>query len=120
MKPLRTLSAVILAAAATIASAGCYGTTEVSGGAYVRSPRLEYISPGVQVVADYDYPVFYSGGAYWRYDSGTWLYSHQPYHGFIRARVVPRAVLSIDRPYAYTHYHVRAMGARRPVRVYRY
>ncbi len=41
------------------------------GGVSYGSPSMEYVSPGVQVIADYDYPVFYSDGYYWRYDNNV-------------------------------------------------
>ena len=116
MKSLRNLI-VSLVAAGTLAGAGCYGETQVTA----TTPDLAYVGPDVQVVAESDYPVFYSGGAYYRYDNGVWLTSRYHDRGFIHARIVPRAVLGIDRPYAYVHYHHRhEMGNRRPVRVYRY
>lgn len=118
MKSLRNLVAAALFA--SFAGAGCYGTTEVRGTAYASTPQLEYVSPGVQVVADYDYPVFYSNNYYYRYDNGVWLSSRYHDRGFIRAQVVPQAVVRIDRPYAYVRYHHRAVGNRRPVRVYHY
>jgi len=107
-----------LALALGLGAAGCYGTTTVRGTAYTSTPDLEYIGPDVQVVADYDRPVFYSQNYYWRYDDGVWLRS--PYHdrGWARVTTVPRAVLSIRTPGAYVHYHHRSMGNRNP-RVYR-
>lgn len=116
MRYLRNLTAALVAAGA-LATAGCYGETTVRA----TTPDLAYVGPDVQVVADYDYPTFYSGGYYYRYDNGVWLSSNYYDRGFIRARIVPRAVLGIDRPYAYVRYHHRhEMGNRRPVRVYRY
>ena len=47
---------------------GCYAT--VSGDAYA-PPDMAYVSPGVQVIADYDEPIFYSDGFYWR-SGGTY------------------------------------------------
>jgi hypothetical protein len=118
MKSLHLLVGGVLAA--SLAAAGCYGTTEVRGVAYTSTPSLEYVAPGVDVVADSDYPVFYSNNYYYRYDNGVWLASRYHNRGWVRAEVVPQAVLRIDRPYAYVHYHNRGVGNRRPVRVYHY
>jgi hypothetical protein len=42
---------------------------------YAATPDLVTVSPGVQVVADYDEPVFYNDGFYWRYYDGGWYCS---------------------------------------------
>jgi hypothetical protein len=76
-----------------------YGATAVAVG-----PSLEYVSPGVQVVADYDYPVFYSDNYYWRYDGGMWYRSGYHNGGWQVWGDVPVAVRGIDRPYSYAHY----------------
>src|SRR4051812_49819797 len=55
------LAAVLgIGCAATVASDGYYG------------PDLVTVSPGVQVIADYDEPIFYSDGYYWRQYGGGW------------------------------------------------
>lgn len=121
------LAAVLLAASA----GGCYVSGETgyqatySGGAYVESPDLVAVSPGVQVVADYDEPVFYSDGFYWRFNDGFWYRSNSYYTGWYYYERPPAAVLRIDRPYAYRHYRpagyvARSRGTyRRPEPVYR-
>jgi len=80
--------------------------------AYYRAPRLVYLSPGVQVVYDYEQPVFYSDGYYWRYDTGYWYRSSYHSYGWVRwdNYAVPRAVVTIDRP----NYYVRYRGGVRP------
>jgi len=88
--------AVVAAALGT----GCYATA--SGGAY--GPDLVTVSPGVQVIADYDEPIFYSDGFYWRNYGGGWYRSTYYTGGWVYA-APPVAILSIDRPYAYRHYH---------------
>ena len=91
---------------ASLAGAGCAGTGTVgySAHATVSTPDLVYVSPGVQVIADYDEPVFYSNNYYWRYNSGVWYRS--PYHtrGWVRVNDVPAPIRRIDRPTAYIHY----------------
>ena len=68
------------------------------------SPSMEYVSPGVQVIADYDYPVFYSDGFYWRYDGGLWYRSGYWNRGWGVSYSVPVGVRGINRPEAYAHY----------------
>jgi hypothetical protein len=94
-------------AALAVALGACEAT--VSGEAYGPGPNLEYVGPGVQVVADYDQPVFYSGGSYWLYSGDAWYRS--PYYngGWVYA-APPAAILSIRQPYAYVHY--RSQGYR--------
>ncbi len=112
MKPT-IISALIAGALA----AGCAGTGTVGyhGTVTATTPDLVYVSPGVQVIADYDEPIFYSDNYYWRHDGGTWYRSSYYTGGWVHARP-PRAVLTIDRPYAYARYRPRGYVARnRPV-----
>lgn len=105
---MRRITLCVLVLSAALAG-GCTGTGEVyySGGgtltATTVAPDLVYVSPGVQVVADYDYPVFYADNYYWRFDNGLW-YRSSWYTGGWAYATPPRAVLSIDRPYAYRRY----------------
>src|SRR5262249_38835090 len=69
----------------------------------VATPDLVTVSPGVQVIADYDEPIFYSDGFYWRFYSGVWYRSTYYTGGWAYARP-PAAIVRIDRPYAYAHY----------------
>ncbi len=94
---MRSLLAASLLAAAL--AAGCAAT--VAADAY--GPDLVTVSPGVQVIADYNEPIFYSDGFYWRYYGGTWYRSSYYTGGWVYARP-PVAVLSIERPYAYRYY----------------
>jgi hypothetical protein len=68
------------------------------------APQMEVVSPGVQVISDYDYPVFYSDGFYWRYDGGMWYRSGYWNRGWGVAYNVPVGVRGISRPEAYVHY----------------
>jgi len=109
MQPIRSFLGATLVAAALL-GAGCYAT--VSGEAY--GPDLVTVSPGVQVIADYDEPIFYTDGFYWRYYGGVWYRSTVYTGGWVYARP-PVAVMRIDRPYAYAHYrpagwHPRTAG----------
>lgn len=107
-KPI-VLTSLFVAALAV----GCYSEEGVGVGYSVGyaapGPALVEVSPGVQVIADYDYPVFYSDGFYWRYDGGLWYRSGYWDRGWAVSYNVPGRVRGIDRPYAYAHY--RANGA---------
>lgn len=96
------ITAALLAAAAT----GCYTEADVgyTAGYAAPAPDLVYVSPGVQVVADYDYPVFFSDGVYWRYDGGVWYRSPRWNGGWAVSYNVPVTVRGIDRPGRYVHY----------------
>lgn len=108
----------VLAAAAL--GGGCYAesgygytTTTVGYGA----PSMVYVdgSPGVQVIADYDYPVFFSDGMYWRYDGGIWYSSRWHDRGWGRTYNVPVAVRGISRPEGYVHYRGGVAARNAPV-----
>jgi hypothetical protein len=90
--------------------AGCYSeepdVAYGGGGVAVDgAPGLVEVSPGVQVIADYDYPVFYSDGEYWRYDGGIWYQSAYWGGGWGLAYNVPYGVRGIRDPGAYTHWN---------------
>ena len=67
-------------------------------------PVLVEVNPGVQVVQDYDYPVFFSGGLYWRNDGGVWMSSRWHTGGWVRNDGVPVGVRGISHPEGYVHY----------------
>jgi len=115
------LTAAALALGATLG--GCftegevgYTTTTPQGTVYDSNPDLVTVTPGVQVVADYDEPVFYTDGFYWRFYDGYWYRSNNYYSGWYFYERPPVAVLRIDRPYAYVHYRPRGYVARSNVR----
>ena len=55
------------------------------------------------MIADYDEPVFYSDGYYWRETNGAWYRSSIHTGGWIYA-APPRTVISIQNRHAYRHY----------------
>ena len=80
------------------------GVAYNGGGGGYAAPGMVDVSPGVQVIADYDYPVFYSDGFYWRYDGGLWYRSGYWNRGWGVSYNVPIGVRGISRPEAYAHY----------------
>ena len=98
-------------AAALAASSGCYSDATVSAtpsyGYVGTNPSLEVVAPGVQVVDDLDYPVFYADNSYWLYDDGFWYNSPYWWGGWAGVGVVgvPFAVRGIRHPFAFSHFH---------------
>jgi hypothetical protein len=83
-------------------------------------PDLVEVSPGVEVVYNYDYPVFFVNGFYWHQEGGVWYSSHYHTGGWARAGAPPREVVSIRNPGGYSHYHPAGFTPHRapePVRV---
>jgi hypothetical protein len=115
------IASVLLAAAA----GGCYATTDVGyGGGYSATyvapaptytttttvsvdtyqPDLVDVGGGVQVIADYDEPVFYTDNFYWRFYGGSWYRSNVHTGGWVVYNDVPYSVRRIDRPHSYVRY----------------
>ena len=125
---MRRFSIPTLALATALAVGGCAGgtvgyyddpryyDTGYYGGGY--GPQLAYVSPGVQVVAGYDYPVFYSNNLYWRYHNNRWYRSPYWNRGWVYA-TPPRAIARIDRPYRYRNYRPSGYTVRRGSSYYR-
>jgi hypothetical protein len=67
-------------------------------------PDLVDVGEGVQVIADYEEPVFYTDNFYWRYNGGTWYRSSVYNGGWTVYNDVPYSVRRIDRPTAYVRY----------------
>ncbi|CAN5919200.1 hypothetical protein BH11MYX3_BH11MYX3_31180 [soil metagenome] len=105
---MRTPLLQALLFATTVTACTGTGTGTVQYSADVQTPELVEISPGVQVIADYDEPVFYSDNYYWRFDGGVWYRSHDHRRDWVRIESPPERVRRIDRPTAYIHYHANA------------
>jgi hypothetical protein len=100
------LRSLFIATALATTAAGCYSEEpDVAYAATATTPDLVEVSPGVQVIADYDYPVFFSDGLYWRYDGGVWYQSPYYYGGWGVAYNVPIGVRGIYNPGGYAHWH---------------
>ncbi|MBS1119209.1 MAG: hypothetical protein H6Q90_1437 [Deltaproteobacteria bacterium] len=116
-----------------VAIGGCYASSGVGfRAAYVGpppvatvtvgttydQPDLVEVSPGVQVIADYDEPVFYSDNFYWRFSGNTWYRSSVHTGGWVVYNDVPYSVRRIDRPTTYVRYRPSGYvprGQRQPV-----
>jgi len=106
-----TLPTVMTAAVLAASCAGTVGySASVSNDGY--GPDLVYAAPGVQVIANYDEPIFFSDSYYWRFYGGTWYRSTSYSGGWAYARP-PQQVLRIERPTAYVHYRPQGWVARR-------
>ncbi len=98
---------LVHALASSLLLVGCVGSGSgyVRGSASVSAPDLVFVSPGVQVIADYDEPIFYSDSYYWRAEGNVWYRSSSYTGGWARFDVVPVGIRRIERPTAYIHYH---------------
>jgi hypothetical protein len=108
---MRQILSALLLSTATLAF-GCVGSGTVEYSATVSTPDLVEVSPGVQVIADYDTPVFYSGGLYWRNDGGTWYSSSVYDSGWAFAASPPEVIIGIGEPDHYRHYRPSGYVAR--------
>jgi hypothetical protein len=96
-----------------VALAGCAGVA-YRGTVAVETPDLVYVGPGVQVIADYDEPIFYADGFYWWYFGTTWYRSSYYTGGWIVAS--PPSVFVNINPHRYRHYRPATyVSHRRPV-----
>ena len=71
---------------------GCAASGSARYSASVTTPNLVYVSPGVQVIEDYDEPIFYSSNMYWRYDGGVWYQSRYHTSGWVRVASPPAPI----------------------------
>jgi hypothetical protein len=106
---------------ACASGAGCAGsatgTASYSGTATFDTPDLVDVGGGVRVIADYDEPIFYSDGFYWRQGDGGWYRSDNYASGFVFIDSPPIAVTRIEQPERYRHYRPNGYVARhRPAR----
>lgn len=108
---MRRLRVSVYAWVVAAALGGCAaGEAEYGADVRVTAPELVTLSPGVQVIADADEPLFYTDGYYWLYRDNTWYRSDSYRNGFARidVTIVPNELRQIDRPYAYVHYRQHA------------
>jgi hypothetical protein len=98
------LAVAALAAAALPLRAAAAVNVDVHIGLPV-APPLVVVSPGVQVVEDYDEEVFFTSGYYWVRRDGGWYRARRPRAAFVyvQPRVVPRAIVHLP-PGQYVRY----------------
>lgn len=106
---MRTLAAFIFATFCACTGQVQYSATAT---ATAEGPDLVEVSPGVQVVADYDESVFYADGAYWRSDGAGWYRSDNYAGGYVYIDAPPVTVTRISNPRAFTHYRPSGYVAR--------
>jgi hypothetical protein len=106
MTILRNALLAVALAAAGIVPAGCAAQVRVTARA---TPRLVWIAPGVWVVEDSPWAVYYADGYYWRYVDGVWYRSSWYDDGFVRWDVtfLPPVIVRVHRPHVYVHYRAR-------------
>jgi len=90
-------------AIAVALAASCTAGVRYSASSDGYGPDLVYAAPGVQVIADYDQPIFFADGYYWRLDGDRWYRSSNHTGGWAYAEPPP-AVRRIERPRDYVHY----------------
>ena len=108
-----TLPALVLA---TAFATGCYAdgvgySATVSNAGY--GVDLVYAAPGVQVIADYNEPIFYADGFYWRFSDNLWYRSTYYTGGWGYYATPPSAIVGIRRPHDYVHYRPQGWTPRR-------
>jgi hypothetical protein len=119
---MRTLNRTLLLAL-LIGAGALLSSCVVRGGAMVHTspayqPQLVEVSPGIWVVEDYHYSVFYSDGYYWRYHNNIWYRSHVYNGGWVHVgpHYVPHTIIRIQRPGRYVRYRGHKRVRRRPIR----
>lgn len=86
---------------------GCFAdepAPQYAGGEEDDNGDLVEVSPGVEVVADYDEPVFFADDAYWVNRGGIWYTSGWYRGGWVRSERVPDRIVHIEHPESFRHY----------------
>ena len=99
---------------ALFAGVGCYSEERgpaYAGGGEEESGDLVEVSPGVEVIADYDEPIFFADDYYWVNRGGLWYSSSWYGGGWGRAQNVPVHVQGIVHPEGYRHYRPTGYAA---------
>jgi hypothetical protein len=110
----RVLLSIVLASSFATTPA-CYTEADYPGGVDEGNADLVEVSPGVEVIADWDEPIFFVGGLYWVNRGGFWYSSGWYRGGWERAGVVPEGVRGIAHPEGFAHYRPAGWVAHEPV-----
>ncbi|MGE0869956.1 MAG: hypothetical protein AB7P03_15425 [Kofleriaceae bacterium] len=109
-------STLILLVLAALGSGCGPATIGYSASVSASTPDLVAIGPGTYVIADYDEPIFYSNGYYWRNYEGYWYRSPSYISGWVQVYRPPITISRIQRPWSYRHYRPHGyVYRRRPV-----
>jgi hypothetical protein len=103
----RSLSVASLLAALVLApfvSTGCT-PAEVTVTATTAPVRMALIAPGIWVVEDHPYAVYYADGWYWMYRDDGWYRSAFLDGSFIPVDFPPPTIIRVHRPRIYVRYH---------------
>jgi len=101
-------------------AAGCVAT-EYRGSVAVTAatPDLVAVAPGVQLIANYDEPIFFADSFYWWFFDGAWYRSTSYMGGWVYIGAPPTVIVRIHEPHRYRFYRPPGYVAhRRPVPVY--
>jgi hypothetical protein len=91
------------------AGVGYRGTVTVSAS----TPDLAYVAPGVQVIADYDEPIFFANGYYWWFYDGLWYSSPTYTGGWAFVSRPPVAIARIRDPFRFRRFRPQGYVVRR-------
>lgn len=100
------IAKTLMAAALCSATSACYSDEPPPqyAGEDDGTGDLVEVSPGVEVLADYGEPIFFSDDYYWVQRGGLWFQSTWYGGGWVRAGHVPGGVIGIPHPEMYVHY----------------
>jgi len=106
----------IVIAASLAAMQGCYTDAAYPEYADDGTGDLVEISPGVEVLADWNEPIFFADDFYWVFRGGFWFRSGWYGGGWARWDNVPPHVRGIAHPESYAHYRPEGVVRHEPVR----
>jgi hypothetical protein len=112
----RTIISAVFAGLLAGACTGYVATSPGSVSVTASTPDLVAVGPGVQVIADYDEPIFYADGFYWWSVDGSWYRSTYYTGGWAFVSSPPIVITRIGQPHVYRHYRPHGYVVRhRPV-----
>lgn len=108
-----TLFSMLAGAAALVPAACVPAEVQVQTGV---SPRLVMAEPGIWIVENSPYAIYYADGYYWQHSGGGWYRSTYYDGGFARVDIgfVPRIVVGGYRP-AHVRYRAPSHAHARPI-----